>query len=202
MQDSWHGMAIRSLTLLALLLTACANEDAADPRGKRPGWPSLAPRPNEVSLLVPRVPLDSSLGGSSVGGRCVGCGPDAPAQPPPLPPLAGLPAIVEQAVPADAEARLAAIEREIANLESEWPVLQRDARRAVAAAGSEARRIESEAQASRFEALFQPLGVQDAGLTALENQLADASDGAMLAARAAGLRSRVDALDAVRRAGL
>lgn len=186
------AMSMRFLSLSALLLAACASDDAAEPRDRRPGWPSLAPRADEVSPLVPRVPL----------GRCVGCSPDAPAAPPQLPALAGLPAIVEQPLPADAAARLTEIESEIARVEAEWPVLQRDARRAIAAAGAEAKAIESEAQASRFEVLFQPLGVQDSALAALEPVFAQAQGGDALAARASALRARLEALDAIRRRGL
>ncbi len=185
-------MAIRFFLLTALLLGACANGDADEPRERRPGWPSLAPRANEVSPLVPRVPL----------GRCVGCSPDAPAAPPPLPALAGLPAITEATIPADADQRLGAIEAEIRRVESRWPVLQREARQAIAAAGAEARDIEAEAQASRFEALFQPLGEQDAALAGLQAALADAAGGEALASPAAALRARLAELDAVRRGGL
>jgi hypothetical protein len=183
---------IRAASLLLLFaLAGCATSD-----DKR--WPSLAPRANEVSPLVPRVPL----------GACAACAPDASPDtnivftaPPPL-----LAAPAPLPFPADAADRMAAIEAAIADVETRWPGQRQKARAAIAAASS-ANTTEAEVQASRYEALFLPLGDTSAALETLEDSLADQPQSAeqappTLAARALAARLRLDQLEAVRAAGL
>jgi hypothetical protein len=183
---------IRAAALLFVFaLGGCATSD-----DKR--WPSLAPRANEVSPLVPRVPL----------GACATCAPDASPDtnvvftaPPPL-----LPAPEPLPLPEDAAARMAAIEAAIADVEGRWPEQRQKAQAAIAAASS-ANTTEAEVQASRYEALFLALGDASAALETLEDSLADQPQSASqepsaLAARAVAARLRLDQLEAVRAAGL
>ncbi|WP_416906950.1 MAG: hypothetical protein ACMVO5_07755 [Polymorphobacter sp.] len=178
--------------LLMMALAGCAGGEARD-------WPSLAPRAGEVSPLVPRVPL----------GACVGCGPDAEVAAAEAEAAAAdslgvtaLPAPVRPVLPGDMTARLDGIEAGIAAVEAAWPGARTDGLAAIAAAGGGAVETEAAVQASRFEALFQPLGPEDAALTALEAILGDAEGGAAFAGRVAGLRARLDALEVVRAGGL
>ncbi len=176
---------------IPLLLAACASSDGDDPADARlKGWPSLAPRPGEVSPLVPRVPL----------GAFAGCGPDArETAAPVLAPLAALPLPQPVPLPADAAARLQAAEAVIAAVEADAGPARARARAAIAAAGPGAEPTEAEVQRSRFEALFLQLGPAAADIEALMPALE--SDPA-LAARAAALAARLEALDTERRRGL
>jgi hypothetical protein len=164
---------------LLLLAAGCSgmNRDGA--------WPTLAPRPGEISPMVPRV----------TAGGCGGCGQDvfaAPAvtAPAPLPPP-----------PADAAARLEAIDTAIAAVEAKYPPQARAtaaASRAASASGADSNAgIDAEVQRSRLEALFLPLAAQAKALDALADDLAGtAADG--LSARLAGLRERLGRLEAGR----
>lgn len=180
----WPGI------ILIVMLAGCASDDAGEDVAIKPGWPSLAPRAGEVSPLVPRVPA----------GACAGCnsGPAVVV----TPALADLPAPVRAVLPADAEARLASIETAVAAVEAAWPRALDAARAAVRNAPAGARDTEADVQASRFEALFQSLGAQDAALAALEPVLAEAEGGDTLNGRAADLRARLDALDDARKNSL
>jgi hypothetical protein len=183
---------IRAASLLLMFaLGGCATSD-----DKR--WPSLAPRANEVSPLVPRVPL----------GACAACAPDARPEtnivftaPPPL-----LAAPEPLPLPEDAATRMTAIEAAIADVEGRWPEQRRKARAAIAAAPAE-NTTEADVQASRYEALFFALGDTSAALETLEDSLADQPQSSRqglsaLAARAVAARLRLDQLEAVRAAGL
>jgi len=185
----WRGL------VLGVFLTGCAGGD-----GGR--WPTLAPRANEVSPLVPRVPL----------GACAGCdsGP-APAMSAP-PALLGMPELPP--LPGDVNARLAAIAAGIAEVEGHLPAARDEARVAQiraaqiraaqtgAFADEETRASEADVQASRFEVLFLGLGELDGELALIEDGLAVRPEMAALMAEAAALRARLEALEAVRTAGL
>lgn len=180
--------------LAALLLGACAGNagDEAE-AGSKPGWPSLAPRVGEVSPLVPRVPL----------GVCAACSPDAPGTaPPPLPAMADLPPPVRAVLPDDVEDRLTRIAAILTQIEAAWPAARDTARAAIADAPAGALETEADVQASRFEALFQPLGPEDAALAALEAAIADGAGAAAYAPLVTALRARMATLDAVRATGL
>ncbi|WP_439533446.1 hypothetical protein [Polymorphobacter sp.] len=177
-----HGPARFCALALLVVLAGCASTEKG-------GWPSLAPRANEVSPLVPRVPL----------GACAGCAPDAAVTFTTPPPLLGVPEPLP--LPADAADRLTALEAAIADVEKRWPGQRRDALAAIRAASAD-NDTERDTQASRFEALFLTLGETSAALEELEDGLADRPDEAALAARALDLRLRLDRLEAVRVAGL
>ena len=173
------------LPLVLLLLAGCAGGDKGT-------WPSLAPRANEVSPLVPRVPL----------GACAGCtsGEVVQADSPP-PALLGPPQL--PALPDDAGARLAAMAVAIGEVEARLPAARVDAQAALSrAVDAEDRDSEADVQASRFEALFLPLGEIDAELALIEEGLAARPELAALAAEAAALRARLQALETLRVAGL
>jgi hypothetical protein len=173
---------------LGAALFGCASAD-----GER-AWPSLAPRPGEISPMVPRVPL----------GACAGCGPDMVSEQPVVsaPQASGLAAPVRPDLPADIDERLTRIEAGIAAVEAAWPGARAAALAAIADAGGGARETEADVQASRFEALFQPLGQDDSALTALAVILPEAEGGEAYAARLATLQARLSALERVRAAGL
>jgi len=179
---SSRSMIPGRLLVPLLVLAGCATDD-------KQGWPSLSPRANEVSPLVPRVPL----------GACAACVPDATAPVAAPPPLLGIPEPLP--LPADADAQMRAIEAAVADVEARWPAQRRDARAAIATATSDA---ESEAfvQASRFEALFLALGDTSSALEALEDALVYRTDQPNLSARARDLRQRLDRLESIRVAGL
>ena len=181
---------IGRLFLVLALLGGCASDDKIV-------WPSLAPRANEVSPLVPRVPL----------GACAGCdsglaaaGMSAPGMSAP-PAALGMPELPE--LPADVAGRLVAISSGIAALEGRLPEARAEGRAAVSRArDAEERMAEADVQASRFEALFLGLGELDAELIMLEQGLVVRPEMAALMAEAARLRARLDALEVLRVAGL
>lgn len=188
-------MIIRILTVTLLLLAGCAaGKDADSDRTMKPGWPSLAPRVGEVSPLVPRVPL----------GACMDCGPDGltSVTTPALPAMIDLPAPTRSVLPANIDARLLQIENTIARIENEWPAVRARSNATTASAGAGAVETEANVQASRFEALFQPLGLEDAALSALEVMLHDAEGADAYAPRVEALRARLVALEAIRARGL
>lgn len=174
---------MRAASILTLVLLAgCASAN----RGG--DWPSLAPRAGELSPLVPRNPL----------GPCAACGQDVFATPVVPPPTALPPA------PADAAARLAAIEAALVEIEREFPAQRRAAAAAIAAAAGKAAdsnaATDAEVQRSRLEALFQPLARQAKALDALEDDLTGKADAGALLTRLTTLRDRLDKLDADRAA--
>lgn len=146
-------------------------------------WPSLNPRPGEAAPLVARPALG-----------CNGCGGDL-ATPAPAP--AAIPA-----APADAAARLAAIETSIAEVEAALPVQQRELERATARASGTA--VDSDAAAaaeierSRYATLFVPLSGAARRLDDLEDDLAGTDGAEANAAAIAALRTRLAALEAAR----
>jgi hypothetical protein len=171
---------------LALMLFAgCAG-------GDKGAWPSLAPRSNEVSPLVPRVPL----------GACAGCDSGTASSWTPAPPvLLGAPELPP--LPADLSGRLAALSTALAEVEGRWPEARTAAQAAVArAVDAEDRVSEAEVQASRFEALFLGLGEVDAELMLIEEALALRPELAGEADAVAALRARLEALEEVRLSGL
>jgi hypothetical protein len=179
-------MSLRPPALLIgglALLAGCAGRNGEGGTG----WPTLEPRTDERSVMVPRI----------ASGACATCGPDrtgASAQrlaPPDLPPLA-------QPLPADLRDRLDAIDATLARLEQDWPAALERGRAAIARARPDRRETEAEVQASRYEALFQPLGREDAALAALEALLPDAPGGEAWTDEVAALRARADALAAAR----
>ncbi len=154
-------------------------------------WPSLAPRPGETSTLAPPATDCNCRHGA--------------AAPVPAVPVAAAPAVAALPLPpADAAARLDAIAAAIAAVEAGIPAQRRAAEVAIAAArGQDAASnaaTEAEVQRSRFEALFLPLAGPARALDVLADDLAGKTDTAALDARLAGLRARLDALDAVRSA--
>lgn len=168
-----------------MLLAGCA-------AGDKGPWPSLAPRANEVSPLVPRVPLGACAGCDSGTATSWRPAPPALLGPPALPPL-----------PDDLAGRLTLLSAALAEVETRWPAARAQAQAAVAAASDpDDRTSEAEVQASRFEALFLGLGEIDAELMLIEDGLAARPDMAAEAAAMAALRTRLEALEEVRLAGL
>jgi hypothetical protein len=170
---------MRMLPLWSILLLVGCTRD-----GEGAKWPTLAPRPGELSPLVPRTPL----------GNCPGCGQDmiaAPVvvEPPPLPPVG-----------ADVAGRIEAVGKAIAEVEAAYPAQLRTTQTAVrqAAAGDADAVGEAEVQRSRLESLFLPLAVQARALDAIEDDLAGKADTGPALARVAALRARLAALQAVR----
>jgi hypothetical protein len=171
---------ILAAIVLSFALTGCSGMNRS---GK---WPTLAPRPGEASPLVPRTPL----------GACAGCGQDVFAQAAkpvaaPLPPP-----------PADAASRLDAVDKAIAEVETNYPALLRSVDAAIVAARGSAAdsdaSVEVEVRRSRFELLFVPLAVQSRALDELEDDLAGKTATESLRARVALLRHRLARLDAER----
>lgn len=116
--------------------------------------------------------------------------------------MADLPLPQPVSLPADVEERLAVIDAELARIEAAWPAARTSGRVAIRSAGPGAAETEAEVQASRFEALFQPLGRQDSALTALEALLPDPASNPAIASRFTALRTRLSALDATRSGGV
>jgi hypothetical protein len=171
---------LRLLALSALLGAGLAGCRSADDTR----WPTLLPRPGEVSPLVPRTPL----------GACAGCGQDvftAPAEPPPPAPVA---------IPADAVARLDAVETAIRDAEAQLPDARRTVERAAAAAhaapGDENAATTVEVERSRLALLLVPLVAQSAALDALQDALTGADGAEALLPRLAALRERLAKLQA------
>jgi hypothetical protein len=161
------------VALLAPLLAACAGQN-----GGR--WPSLAPRPGENSMMVQRVPAAMAV----------------PAVAQPSQPATAV------AVPADADARLAAAETLLSGMESAVPAAAADAERAVAAAAGQPadsnEAVAAEAARSRYESLFQPLPSVTKRLDEVGDAVAGVADAPAWRARIATLQARVDALQAAR----
>ena len=169
--------ALSLFTVLALL-SGCAGMN----RGE--SWPTLAPRPGEVSPLVPRTPL----------GACAGCGQDMIVAPPAI---AALPA-----VPADVAARLARVETAIAAIEAAAPARRADWTRATAAAAGQSAdsdvATEAEVQRSRYESLLLPLGIEERALDTIEDDLTGKAEADAALASVAALRARIAALNDAR----
>ena len=180
-----------------LVLAGCAT-------GGDGPWPSLAPRANEISPLVPRVPLGACAGCVSDVAGSAGAGAGAVSVPP-----AALGAPALPPLPDDLTAALAVISAGIGDVEARWPRARTVGVAAIGNArafGAEELASEAEVQASRFEALFLGLGALDAELMLIEDGLTarTESEPEMAAARAeaAALRARLAALESVRMAGL
>ena len=168
-----------SLILLFFALAGCSGMNS----GK---WPSLAPRPGEVSPMVPRTPL----------GGCPGCGQDVFAEP------AAPPPIVLPPPPADVPARLDAVERAIADVAAKLPAQRRATDAAIARAAGQP--VDSnaastaEVERSRLESLYLPLGIQSRALDLIDDDLVGKADAAALVARAAALRAQLARMQADR----
>jgi hypothetical protein len=166
---------LRLMALFVLLGTGLAGCRRAD----ESRWPTLLPRPGEVSPLVPRTPM----------GACAGCGQDvftaSPASSPPAP----------VPVPGDAVARLDATEKAIRVIEAKLPDIRRALDRAVLAAnaapGDSDLATNAEIERSRLALLRVPLLQQGATLDALEDALVGADGAAPLRDRLAALRARL-----------
>jgi hypothetical protein len=164
---------MRLLLPLLLLVTGCASEM----KGK---WPSLAPRPGEVTV-----------DGQAATGGCATCGQDVVVAPPP-PPAA-------RPLPADVDSRLAATAGVVAGIESRAPAQQRTAAAAIAAArGNPDRAGDAEVERSRFEALFQPLSIEERRLDVLADDIEGRDGAEAVTLRMAALRDRIAVLQAMR----
>ncbi len=172
--------------VLALLLVGCA--------GRSNDWPSLNPRPGEISPMVPRnVP--------GVG-RCpradADCAPPAEAVAPAAP---DMPALTPPPTPAAAETEIAALEAMVAQVEAAAAPARaaRDAARAIAAgsAADSAAALQREATESALGAALAPLAGADYRRAALAEALRDAPAAAVtLAPRLEALAKRIAALQA------
>lgn len=166
--------------LAVLALAGCSGMN----RGGK--WPTLAPRPGEISPLVPRTPL----------GACAGCGQDITIEPvvPPAP--------VVVPVPADTMRRLDAVASALAAVETALPAQQRRTSAAIAAArgrdDSSNVAVEADLQRSRLEALFLPIDVQAKQLDDLEDALAGTTGSEPYRERIAALRARIATFEAAR----
>ena len=153
-----------------LILGGCAS-------GMQGKWPTLAPRPGEISADGTALPT------------CPGCGTDLVARPPvtvtapqPLP------------LPADVADRLAATTATIAEVEDKAPAQARRARAAIAAAQSG----DVEVERSRFEALFLPLAVAERRLEVLADDVAGRNGAEAVLVRNGELRARLASLETLR----
>lgn len=174
--------------VLALLLAGCA--------GRASDWPSLNPRPGEISPMVPRnVPS-----AAQAVGRCprdgAACAPPAEAVAPAVPDIA---APTAPPTPADAETELAALEAVVAQVAAAAAPARaaRDAARAAAAgsAADSAAALKVEAAESALGAALAPLARADYRRAALAEALRDApSDAATLTPRLEALAGRIAAL--------
>ena len=172
--------------VLALLLVGCA--------GRSNDWPSLNPRPGEISPMVPRnVP--------GVG-RCprsdASCAPPVEAVAPAAP---DMPAPTPPPTPAAAQAELAALEAVVAQVEAAAAPARaaRDAARAAAAgsAADSAAALRLEAAESGLGAALAPLAGVDYRRAALAEALRDApAEATALGSRLDALASRIAALQA------
>ncbi len=157
--------------LLFVALAGCSGMNA----GK---WPSLAPRPGEVSPMVPRTPL----------GGCPGCGQDVFKDPAPAP-------VVLPPAPADAPARLDAVEKAIDTVAAKLPEQRRATEAAIARAAGEPAdsnaASDAEVARSRLEALYLPLNVQSRALDVIDDDLTGKAGAEALVARAQALRERL-----------
>ena len=166
------------LLAAATVLSGCAGHD----RGER--WPTLAPRPGEVSPLVPRTPL----------GACTGCGQDM---------IVAAPAVAAQpSVPSDVAARLDRVAKAIGAIEAAAPARRADWTRAIAAAAGKPAdsdaATEAEVQRSRYESLLLPLGIEERALDTIEDDLTGKAKADAGLASVAALRARIAALNDAR----
>ncbi|MBC7521060.1 MAG: hypothetical protein H7268_08215 [Sandarakinorhabdus sp.] len=168
--------------LLALALCAALAGCASRSNEK---WPTLAPRPGEMSPLVPRTPMS---------GACAGCGQDAAAVAVPVA------APAPEPVPADIAGRIAASDKAIAAIEAAFPAQAQRTQAAIkaAAGGGADASSEAEVQRSRLESVFLPLAIEARSLDAIEDDLVGKADAAAARAQVAALRVRVAALEAAR----
>ena len=172
--------------VIAVLLAGCA--------GRGTDWPSLNPRPGEISPMVPRnVP--------GVG-RCprgdAECAPPAEAVAPAAP---DMPAPTPPPSPAAAETELAALEAMVAQVEAAAAPARaaRDAARAAAAgsAADSAAALKVEAAESALGAALAPLAGADYRRAALAEALRDAgAEAVTLAPRLEALANLIAALQA------
>lgn len=171
------------MRFLALVLVLCGALAGCASRGEGK-WPTLAPRPGELSPLVPRTPL----------GSCVGCGQDV--FPVPAPPVA--PVILP--VSADIGPRIAASDKAIASVEAAYPAQARTTAAAIKAAGSGNidAITEAEVQRSRLESILLPLAIESRALDSIEDDLVGKADAAPRVAQVQALRARIAALEATR----
>lgn len=168
-----YSNLVRSPILVLLLLGGCAS-------GMEGKWPTLAPRPGEISADGAPPPV------------CPGCGTDTPATPP-VAVAAPLP------LPADVDRRLAAMAAAIAEVEAKAPAQARRAGAAAAAARADAGRSgDAEVERSRFEALFLPLAIEERRLEVLSDDIAGRTGADAVLRHIAELRARLAALDALR----
>lgn len=168
---------------LALLLAGCA--------GQGRDWPSLNPRPGEISPMVPRAVPGV--------GRCareqgVDCGPPvaqppaATAVPPPTPPI----------TPAAAASELAALEALVAEVETaaapRRAAVEAARRAAGTASGDSAAASRREAAQSALSAALAPLASADYRRAALAEALRDVPDAQALLPRLEALARRIAGL--------
>ena len=164
---------MRCLPLALLLLTGCAS-------GMEGKWPTLAPRPGEISAdgLAPPT--------------CPGCGTDMAAKP--VTPVAAL-----LPLPADVDSRLSESTKAIADVEAKAPAQARRASAAAATARADpARSGDAEVERSRFEALFLPLAIEDRRLDVLADDVAGRDGADAVMDRIAALRARLATLATLR----
>ena len=171
-------MTIRaSVLIVAAVLAACTHA----PR-KGDSWPTLAPRPGEAMAAAP---------------GCGGCGPDATTVAPPVPERSAQPL---RTLPADAEARLAAIDAALKPVEAKLSAQAAATRRALAAAKGHGENddatIAAEVQRTRLEALTLPLPELQERLDTLSAEIAGIDGAEALGARIAGLATRITAAQA------
>ncbi len=161
--------------IVAATVTACTQA----PR-KGENWPTLAPRPGEAMAAAP---------------GCGGCGPGAPPLPVPVRSAEPL-----RALPADAGARLAAVEAALKPIEDKLPRQAAETRRAVTVARGRSENddatVAAELQRTRLEALTLALPDLQERLDTLSAEI-DGIDGAEpIKAQIAALSARVAAAQA------
>ncbi len=179
-------MFLRLYLLLALLLLAACSGRGSD-------WPSLSPRPGEVSPMVPRnVAGQQRCPGSAAADRDCGqpqAAVAAPLLPPPEAPPSAAAVVAELAV---LEARVAEVEA------AAVPARKTLAAAEVAANGAGPESAQAAALAvasSRLASVLQPLQSVGFRVEALIALTAEASDREAYAARLASLTIRIAALD-------
>ncbi len=164
---------MRCLLPALLLLAGCAG----DTQGK---WPTLAPRPGEITADGTAPPT------------CAGCGADMVTKPLPVP-------VVPVPLPADTGDRLAIADKMIAEVEARVPAQARRATAVIAAARTDATRAgDAEVERSRFEALFLPLAIEERRIDVLADDVAGRDGADAVLARIATLRMRLASLATLR----
>ncbi len=169
---------------LALSLAGCA--------GQGRDWPSLNPRPGEISPMVPRAVPGVGRCAREAGADC---GPPVAAPPPALADVPAPPTPITAAAAANEVAALETLVAEVEAAAAPRRAAVDAARRAAGnAAGDSAAASRLEAAQSALSAALAPLASADYRRAALAVALGDVPDGKALLPRLEALARRIAAL--------